>query len=375
MGAALRWLSGVLLFVLIGLGVVWQTWVRPPEPLRFGLALNLTGVGGTAGEYIREGAILAVEEVNATGGINGRRLELLIKDDRNTREGIIEADEALIAQGVMLIIGHVTSDNSLIAHPLVTSRNVLLFTPFSATTQLSGQDDLFFRTSVDVQHYGRPLADLLTAKGARSAAFLMDMGNPAFVEDYFTRTAHHFDGKTIPIRFNPEESENWNAVLQELLGNEPDTIVLLTEASMTGIAAQKLRARGFAGPLVATLWAQTPDLPRYGGDAVEGLSLVTFIDPDNDRPEFLRFSGVMQQRLNKPANARSTRAYEAVMILAQALRRSQELTVTHLKEQLLTDGFETLMGTVRFDRYGDVERPIFEVQVRNRQFMRVRQLK
>lgn len=63
------------------------------------------------------------------------------------------------------------------------------------------------------------------------------------------------------------------------------------------------------------------------------------------------------------------------MILAQALRRSQELTVTHLKEQLLTDGFETLMGTVRFDRYGDVERPIFEVQVRNRKFMRVRQLK
>jgi len=56
-------------------------------------------------ELGREASVPKVEEVNATGGINGRRLELLIKDDRNTREGIIEADEAQIAQGVMLIIG------------------------------------------------------------------------------------------------------------------------------------------------------------------------------------------------------------------------------------------------------------------------------
>lgn len=144
---------------------------------------------------------------------------------------------------------------------------------------------------------------------------------------------------------------------------------------MTGIAAQKLRKRGFTGPLLATLWAQTPDLPRYGGEAVEGLSLVTYIDPDNDRPEFLRFSELMQQRLNEPANARSTRAYEAVTILAQALRDSPELTVGHLKAQLIAGSFDTLMGSVRFDRYGDVIRPIFEVQVRDGRLMRVGRLK
>ena len=62
----------------------------------------------------------------------------------------------------------------------------------------------------------------------------------------------------------------------------------------------------------------------------------------------------MQSRLNRAANARSTRAYEAVMILAEALRRSPTPNAEELKAALLDGTFETLMGTVRFDRFGDV---------------------
>lgn len=338
------------------------------EPIRIGLAVNLSGHGGTAGEYIREGAMLAVEEANATGGINGQTLELLIKDDKNTRAGIIAADNALIEQGVLVIIGHVSSNSSLIAYPLITSRKVLMLTPYTATTQLTGKDDLFLRTSVDVSQYARGMATLLQQKQATSVTFLMDMSNPSFVNEYYEMTGRHFSGQMERVEFNPQNEVDWEVVLNRLLGPAPDAIVFLSEVSMTGIAAQKLRAKGFNGPLVATLWAQSPDLMRYGGGAVEGLSIVTFIDPNNGRPEYIAFSEKMQRRLNKPANARSTRSYEAVSILVDALRQTSPLTTERLKEQLLSTQFETLMGTVRFDPYGDVKRDVFEIRVKDGRF-------
>ncbi len=373
----IHWLILTTAVVLTGsllAGIWWFKLQQQQEPVRIGLAVNLSGHGGTAGEYIREGALLAVEEANAVGGIRGRPLELLIKDDMNTRAGIRAADTALIEQGVPVIIGHVTSGASLLAYPLVTSHGVLMFTPYTATIELTGKDDLFLRTSVDVTRYARSMASLLQQKKAQSVAFLMDMSNPSFVNEYVDMTDRYFSGQTKKIQFNPKQKIDWEAVLERLLAPTPDAIVLLSEVSMTGIAAQKLRAKGFTGPLVATLWAQTPDLMRFGGNAVEGLSIITFIDPDNDRPDFISFSEKMRARLNKPANARSTRAYEAVSILVEALRNLSPITAEALKKELLSGEFETLMGTVKFDPFGDVERSVFEIRVEDGRFTRVGEL-
>lgn len=375
---SIRWWILIFTTILFGILLIGIWWLKPlqqQEPIRIGLAVNLSGHGGTAGEYIREGAILAVEEANARGGIQGRPLELLIKDDNNTPAGVIAADNALIEQGVLAIIGHATSNSSLIAYPLITSHKVLMFTPYTATTQLTGKDDLFLRTSVDVTRYAHGMATLLEQKKAKSVTFLMDMSNPSFVNEYFEMTNQYFSGQTEKVEFNPTREVNWESVLERLLAPAPDAIVLLTEVSMTGIAAQKLRAKDFNGPLIATLWAQSPDLMRFGGDAVEGLSIVTFIDPDNSRPKFIAFSEKMLERLNKPANARSTRSYEAVSILVDALQNTIPLTVEELKKQLLSGQFETLMGSVRFDPYGDVERSVFEIRVKEGHFFQAGELR
>lgn len=366
-----RWWLLALAAILSGILLIGIWWLKPlqrPDPIRIGLAVNLSGHGGTAGEYIREGAMLAIEEANATGGVRGRPLELLIRDDKNTQEGIITADNDLIEQGVLAIIGHVSSNASLIAYPLITSHKVLMFTPYTATTQLTGKDDLFLRTSVDVTRYARAMATLLRQNKAKTVTFLMDMSNPSFVNEYFAMTGRHYSGQMEKVEFNPQNEINWESVLDSLLAPAPEVIVLLTEVSMTGIAAQKLRMKGFNGPLVATLWAQSPDLMRYGGDAVDGLSIVTYIDPDNNRPEFIAFSEKMQKRLNKRANARSTRSYEAVHILVEALRHTSKITSDELKKQLLSGQYETLMGTVKFDPYGDVERSVFEIKVKEGRF-------
>lgn len=337
-------------------------------PIKIGLSINLSGRGGAAGEYIRDGALLAVDEINKSGGINGRPLELFIQDDQNNDAGIRRADEYLVNEGVIAIIGHSYSSNTLKAYPFVTSHDILLITAYTATAKLSGQDDLFFRTSVDCTLYGEKMATLLKQKNAQSVVFLMDMTNAAFVKDYAESVKEHFPKIIHEVQFESREPADWTNIINELLSTEPDAIVLLTEASMTGVALQKLKAAGYGGDTIASIWAQTPGLMRHAGNNAEGLCIVTFIDPDNNRPAFRDFSRKIKEKFHRNATARSTRAYEIVMILAEVLRQSAHLNSTELKKALLAGRYNTLMGQVKFDQYGDVVRPVYEVVVRGKRF-------
>ena len=287
---------------------------------------------------------------------------------RNSDEGIKIADESLIDEGVVAIIGHSFSSNTIKAYPFVTSHNTLLITAFTASTQLSGQDDLFFRTAVDCSLFGEKMASLLEQRQLQSVAFLMDMTNPAFVLDYANRVQEHFSGSITKVKFGSREQADWNRIINELLEPQPDAIILLTEASMAGIALQKIAAVDYTGSRLATLWTQTPGLIRHAGDSAEGLSIITYIDPDNNRPSYLSFAQEIEEKFHKKATARSTRAYEIVTILADALKRCSMINSGELKKALLAGEYDTLMGHVKFDPYGDVVRPVYEVIVREKQF-------
>ena len=233
---------------------------------------------------------------------------------------------------------------------------------------MKGRDDLFLRTTVDCALFAEKTAVLLKKNNASSVAVLMDMTNPAFVLDWFTHLENHFSGTLFPLKFDSRDQADWKLIIDELLRPEPDAIFLLTEASMTGIALQRLRDRGYHGPRIGTIWTQTPGLFKFAESAATGFSIVTMIDPDNNRREYLDFSRKMTESFNRPANARSVRAYEIIMILADALSRCREITTEELKKKLLAAQYHTLLGDVRFDRFGDVVRPVYEVVVQEGSF-------
>ncbi len=345
------------------------------EPIKIGLAINLSGRGGTAGEYIRDGSMLAVEEINERGGVRGHPLELIIRNDRDTAKGILSADRELIDAGVPLIIGHDYSESTLTAYPYVTSRGVLLFTAFTATTRLSNRDDLFFRTSVDNRAYGQAMGTLLARKEINRVSFLLDMSNSSFVLEYLAETKRNFGGISTAVQFNSKQAIDWLRIVSELLAPDPQAVVLLTEVTMTGIAAQKLRAAGFEGDLIASLWAQTPDLIRYGGKAVEDLSIVTFIDCSYQNPRYEQLAEKLRATFNEPLTARSIRSYEAIHVIGEALRQCDKFTAVQIKRALLEiRRFETVMGPFSFNAFGDVERPIYEIRVREGRFYNMGEL-
>lgn len=342
---------------------------RQQPPIEIGLAINLSGRGGAAGEHIRDGALLAVREINEADGINGRPLKLLIRDDRNTKEGVKEAARSLLQEEVVAIIGHSTSANALISYPIVTAANTLLVSPYVATNKLTGKDDLFLRTTPSSDLYGKKAAKLLNDRSISSISILIDMSNYSFTGDWASSLQKYFNGSSYEIRFNhPKADKSWSSIINGLLAPEPGAIVLLSEAGMTGIALQKLGTAGYTGLRIASTWAQAPELFRSAEGAVEGLIIPTFLDEDNPSPGFLHFSDKMKKYFGTKGNLRSGRAYEIMIILADALARCEDINSHEQKQALLTGEYETILGEVSFDRYGDVVRPIYEMVVRDGKF-------
>jgi branched-chain amino acid transport system substrate-binding protein len=336
------------------------------QPIRIGLSINLSGTGGAAGEHVRNGVLLAVNDINSSGGINGRPIEIIVQDDHGTVDGAVQADKRLIGMGVPVIVGHNMSSTTLAAYSLVTSSNVLLITGCTATSRLTGKDDLFFRTCVDCNLYGKKTAKLLESKGAASAVFIMDMSNPGFVTDYADATEKYYRGMTRRIKFKAGENEDWDVILSDL--RTPDAVILLTEATTTGVALQKLKASGFKGIRIATLWAQTPELIRYAAAAGEGMSIITYINPEIDTESYRLFKKELEINFHQPANARSSSAYELMMILANAMKRADDMNGPSIARALREKTYSGIMGNVSFDRYGDVIRPVYEVTISNDRF-------
>ena len=342
--------------------------IKKENTINIGLAINLSGYSGTPAEDIRNGALLAIKEFNRHNSLP--RLKLLVKDDRNTAKGVVSADKELIRAGCPVIIGHSYSQNTLTAYPVVTGAGRILITAYTATTRLSGKDDLFFRTSVDNYLNSKALIELLRTEGIRDVLMVLDLSNPSFSVDLGERVKMGFGGHVAQVGVNTKEDVDWDMAVKKIMKADPQAVLLITEVKSTAILCQKLREKGYHGTFLATIWAQGPYLLSYGADAVEGLKIVSFIKPRYENKHYNHFEKAMMEQFHKKATAKSARAYELVYILNDAIKRCglKANDPYCIKRELLNGEYDFLLGRVRFDRFGDVKRPVYCIKVKNGQF-------
>lgn len=110
------------------------------KPVKIGFIGGLTGRVADLGTSGRDGVLLAVEEQNGKGGINGSPIELIIKNDRHDAETAKKVAMKLIDEGVTAVIGNMTSSMSVVTVPLINEHKVLMISPTTSTNSLTGQD-------------------------------------------------------------------------------------------------------------------------------------------------------------------------------------------------------------------------------------------
>ena len=165
--------------------ILFFTACSQPKPVKIGYVAGLTGRVADQGIGGRNGAVLAVEELNAAGGIKGRPVELIVKDDASNLATVLQVDQQLIDAGVTAIVGHVISAAALVAVPLMNRTQTLMISPSVRTAQLTGREDYFFSLITPIAPAAEKQAEYAVNRmGIQRMITLYDLSNRQYGEDW-----------------------------------------------------------------------------------------------------------------------------------------------------------------------------------------------
>ena len=157
---------------------------RPAKPVKVGFIGNLTGSFSDWGIASRNGFLLAVEQINSAGGIDGRQVEVVVRNDDFSHELAAKAVEELADMGVVAIVGPTVSESALHALEIANQRKLLLISPSASTAALSGRDDAFVRVCQADDLYFRLLTGyLFNRRGMRKLRIAHDLRNKAYSQN------------------------------------------------------------------------------------------------------------------------------------------------------------------------------------------------
>ena len=367
---ALKKFYSMVIGLIIGLVL---TGCASQQPILIGFAGELTGPRGELGVAARDGALLAVEMVNDNGGVLGRPLKLLVKDDQGNPDTARRVDTELVDEGVVAIIGHITSEQTAAAFDQMNQARVVLFSPASASTLFSQQEDYFFRNISDTNRTGTALATYIYQRNVHALAVIYDTDNRTFTETFWQAVQTKFEalgGHTDKVFTFSHTQTNLSALISQVKASQPEEVILFVASAVdTALMAQYIRQQHLTTPLFSTSWAQTNELLTKGGRAIEGLEILTNYDPHNSYPRFQPFIDHFQARYGHQPDFLSAYAYEAVLLLAYGLQQTSG-QVAGLPQALTTvHNFAGVQGPISIDKYGDVQRDVYIAQVKNGQFV------
>jgi branched-chain amino acid transport system substrate-binding protein len=312
---------------------------------------SLTGLQGTFGTSTHQGIIMAADEVNAAGGINGRKIKIITEDDQSKPEEAATAVSKLISQnGVVAVLGEVASSASLAAAPICQSNKVPMITPSSTNPEVTKKGDYIFRMCFTDDYQGPGMADY-TAKqlGIKTAAILTDVKNDysVFLGRDFDRRFTADGGKIVAHVSYSNGDPDFRAQLTSIKPSNPQILWVPGYYTDVGQIAQQARDLGITAPLVGGDGWVSPKLIEIGGKALEGCYYANHYSFDDPSPVVRNFVDKYKQRFGAKPDAMAALAYDAMHVLADSMKRAKKLDGPTLRDAIAgTKGYQGVTGTI-----------------------------
>ncbi|MCP4350762.1 MAG: amino acid ABC transporter substrate-binding protein [Desulfobacterales bacterium] len=370
--------NNIKIFSIILFITVLVCGCREKEPVKIGFVGELSGRHSDLGISGRNGVMLAVEEINKKGGINGQYIELIIKNDKHDPKLAVQTDRELTDSGVAAIIGHMTSTMSVAAVPLINKEKILMISPTASTMNLTGLDDYFFRVTSSVSTTTKMLARYsFNTMKLKKIAIVYEISNIEFSGGWYNSFTSEFKrmGGEIAVSetFVSGSDARFFKIAQALLDPEPDGILIIAGALDSAMICQHLAKKDPLIPVVSSGWAFTQDFIEHGGPSAEGVIFVHTFDGESRDKRYLAFKKNFNDRFGRDPGFAAIFGYEAAQVLFAALSESSD--ITELKENIIRqEVFHGLQGDFKIDKYGDPKRKIFLITIKNGQFRTLEQL-
>ena len=333
------------------------------EPIKIALAGPVTGPVAQYGDMQSMGALMAIEQINKAGGVNGSMLEAVTYDDACAPKQEVAVANKIVNDGIQFVVGHLCSGSSQPAADIYDEEGIMMITAASTAPELTEKGHtLIFRT-IGLDTMQGPTAGnyVVEQLKPKRAAILHD--KQQYGEGIATSVKKALDDAKIPVVLFEGVTagdKDFSALIAKLKKEDVDFVYFGGYHPEMGMLLRQSAENKFSARFMGPEGVGNSDISAIAGDASEGM-LVTLPKAFDEDPKNAHLVAAFKAKKQDPRGAFVFPAYAAVQVMADAMTISKSQDPEKVAQALRSNSFDTPTGVLEFDDKGDLKNFSFVV--------------
>ena len=363
----MRLLRSVLSPVLIV--VALATSAAAQDRIKVGEFASLTGGNASFGQSSHKGTQLAIEAINAAGGVLGKNLQLITEDDQSLAGQPATSGQKFIAEDkVVAVLGEVASSKSLEAAPICQQNHIPMISPASTNPKVTEVGDYIFRICFIDPFQGTVMAKFALAQGWKKVAVLTDVKQDYSVglADFFVKyfTAH--GGEIVKEQKYSTGDKDFKPQLTSLKGAQPDAIFVPGYYAEVALIGKQARLLGLKVPLLGGDGWVGDSLLKVAGNSLDGSFFSCHFSAEDKSPAVQDFVAKFRARYQETPDDMAALGYDSAMILAEAIKRAGTTEGDKLRDAIAaTKNHPGITGNITLDAQRNAAKPAVILTIRD----------
>jgi len=348
---------------------IFSSCTKKEDVILIGEYGSLTGDDATFGISTNKGIKMAFDEINAKGGIKGKKIKLVTEDNQGKNEETAKVVNRLITQEkIVALIGEVASSRSLIAAPIAQKNGIPMVSPSSTNPEVTQKGDNIFRVCFIDPFQGLVMAKFAIENLKVKKAAIFRKNGDAYSEGLANVFAAEFKKMggdvVIDIQYQPKDID-FKAQLAEIKAKKPDVIFVPGYYSDAGNIAKQAKQIELKATLLGGDGWDSPKLHEIGGDAINGHYFSNHYTTESTDPVVVEFIKKFKARYNDEVpDGLAALGYDAAKIVAEAIERAAELKPNMIRDEIAkTKDFAGVTGKISMNAERNAVKSAVVVQV------------
>jgi branched-chain amino acid transport system substrate-binding protein len=343
------------------------------DVIKVGEFASLTGSEASFGQMSHHGTELAIAEINAQGGVLGKKIELLTEDDASKQGEAKTCAQKLISHdGVVAMLGEVASGRSMEAAPICQRFKIPMISPSSTNPKVTETGNYIFRVCFIDEFQGTVIARFaLDTLNVKQVAMLTDEASAysAGLGTYFRKSFEAGGGKIVIEQKYSSGDKDFKAQLTAIKAAKVPAIFVPGYYQEAGLICRQAKELGIDVPIFGGDGWESTKLVDIGGAAVEGTYFSTHFSPKQQNAAVQGFVKKFEDKYHEAPDAMAALGYDSAILLADAIKRAGKTDGTALRDALAqTKDFAGVTGSITIDKARNASKPAVFLKVTGGKF-------
>jgi branched-chain amino acid transport system substrate-binding protein len=362
------WRPLVLFLALLPLLAFVPLAANETEPIKVGVFLSLTGATSAYGVSSLNSFKLATDELNAAGGIHGRKIELVVEDDHSNSQDVAGAVTKLINEDkVSALLGEPVSTRALIAAPIAQTHKVVMISPASIKPEVTMQGDYIFRACFISPNEAEAIANFVVRKlKTKRAAIILDGKNDYSVvlARYFVDYFKKFGGEIVSQQTYEANDKDVSRQMAAIKSNNVHVLFAPGFYTTAALVVREFKRQAMQAVLIGSDGWDSPTLLEGSNGVFEGVYFAGHFWVGSKEPVVRKFVADYSKRYGVAPDALAATSYDAAAMLFVAMQNAKSAESTAIRDALAkTSRFPGVTGKITLDANRNANAPVYLMRI------------